>query len=164
MLKLVPFHQDWITNPKSDLKAIYRRPQLVEDEDTGEMVPRLDDKGQPVWDIATPLPVKQHTKWAQKGFEYITLANRESLHMAAQTGTLIGGSVRDYDQHATGGPWNYRKYAAGVVAAAADAAGALRSDVERFGPDVAEELQRRTQPHFKLPESMRKAAKTKASA
>jgi hypothetical protein len=159
MLKLIPFNAEWITNSRTDLKAIYRRPQLQEDEETGDMVQKRDANGQPLWDITTGLPVKQHVRWAAKGFEYITLANRESLNLAARTGTLIGGTVRDYDQHARGGPWNYRKYIAGQELAVSDAVDVVKADVERFGPEAAEEIQRRSNPGYRLPEGMRKAKK-----
>lgn len=166
MLKLVPFNTAWITHDKTDLHAIYRRPQMVEDLDTGHRVPRRDADGFIVWDLTSPLPIKQHNIWEAKGYQYVTLADRESLHTAARTGTLTGGSVREFDQHATGGPWNYRKYAAAQAEVASDALDNLRADVEQFGSEAVEAIRRRTDPTFRLPESFRQApkAKTKGAA
>ena len=155
MLKLVPFQAVWITHEKLDLHAIYRRPRFKEDE-YGEvqLVP-----GE--WDLTGPLPVKQHNKWMAKGFEYVTLADRNSLIEAARVGT-VGGNWREYDQHQTGGPWNYRKYAEGMKvdavaqkAAAEQAETELRFMVEKFGVEAVEAIKQQTDPSFKVPESMK---------
>jgi hypothetical protein len=155
MLKLVPFQAAWIQHEKLDLHAIYRRPRFREDE-YGEIQPVPGE-----WDLTGPLPVKQHNKWQAKGFEYVTLANRDSLRSAAKLGT-IAGDWREYDQHQTGGPWNYRKYAEGqkVSAAveqeqAAVALAKLQADVERFGWEAVEAIRQQADPSFKVPESMK---------
>lgn len=168
MLKCVPFNDVWITHDQMDLHAIYRRPTFREDE-YGEryLVP-----GQ--WDLTGPLPVKSHNRWRTKGFEYVTLADRNSLRIAAQHGTvkLIDGvkNWRDYDQHQTGGPWNYRKYAEGQKvdavaqkAAADQAENELRAMVDKFGWEAVETIKQQADPGFKVPESM-KPKRTKAVA
>ena len=154
MLKLVPFNSTWITHDKIDIHAIYRRPRFVTDE-FGEDQREYDADGLPAWDLTGPLPVKQHNKWMQKGFEYVTLANRESLITAAKHGTLQGGSVREFDQHQTGGPWNYRKYVAGQQSANTAELEQLRADVEKYGADAVEQIHRRRDPHFVLPATLR---------
>lgn len=155
MLKLVPFHSEWINNHKIDIHAIYRRPRYKEDE-FGEWHRELDTDGLPTWDLTGPLPVKSHNRWVSKGFEYVTLANRESLAVAARTGTLTDGTFRDYDQHQTGGPWNYRKYLAGQAQAHTADAEKLRADVERFGAEAVEAIRQQTEPSFRLPDEFKK--------
>lgn len=163
MLRLVPFNDVWIDHDRLDLKAIYRRPER-EENDEGEMVQKRDADGLPIWNLTTPLSVKLHNAWKAKGFEYVTLANRESLVMAARKGTLIGGSVKDYDQHATGGPWNYRKYIAGQSVERQDAVDQLKQDVAEFGPEAVEKLRQRTDPAFRLPDALKTPKAKKGTA
>lgn len=148
MLKLVPFHPTWINHDKIDVHAIYRRPHRVEDE-YGEMMQKIDAEGIPMWDLTGPLPVKQHTRWSAKGYEYVTLADRDSLNTAGMFGTVE--NYRQYDQHRSGGPWNYRLYAEGMKASSTIEADQLRDDVEMFGSEAVETLRKRTDLHFKLP-------------
>lgn len=150
MLKLVPFNDAWINHDRIDIHAIYRRPRFVEDE-YGEKQREYDKDGLPTWDLTGPLPVKKHNTWRAKGFEYITLANRDSLNIAARTGTLIGGSVRDYDQHQTGGPWNYRKYVQGQTSAHSDVVDQLKADVAKYGWEAVEAIRRQIDPAFTVP-------------
>jgi hypothetical protein len=99
--------------------------------------------------------VRQHTKWDAKGFEYVTLASRDSLRIAARFGTLPAGTtVADFDQHQTGGPWSFRKYLEGQESMAQDAISDLRSDVEEFGSETVLKLRRRTDKDFKLPKGL----------
>jgi hypothetical protein len=154
-LKLVPFNGTWINHDKIDLHAIYRRPRFVEDK-YGEMQREVSKDGVPTWDLTGPLPVRQHNKWTAKGFEYITLANRESLYMAARTNTLPPGkTIQEYDQHQTGGPWNFRKYIEGEDAMMTLDAAQLKADVEEYGSAAVEMISRRTNPAFVLPENLR---------
>lgn len=158
-LRLVPFNPTWISHERIDIKAIYRRPRFVSD-DYGEMHREYDANGLPTWDLTGPLPVKQHTKWTQKGFEYVTLANRDSLAVAYRMGTLPSGTTfRDFDQHQTGGPWNYRKYIEGQADTQTTDLDDLRRDVEAFGAEAVETLRRRTDPHFRLPEALKGTTK-----
>lgn len=163
MLKCVPFNSAWISHEKIDIHAIYRRPRFVSDK-YGDLSRELDANGIPTWDLTGPLPVKQHIKWSQKGFEYVTLANREALHTAAATGTLLGGTPRDYDQHRAGGPWNYRLYSEGQTETYTAEVDQLREDIARFGPEAVETLRRRQDPTFTLPDSLKKPKGTKAAS
>lgn len=162
MLKLVPFNAVWITHDKCDVHAIYRRPRFKEDE-FGEWHREYDKDGLPTWDLTGPLPVKSHNRWTSKGFEYVTLANRESLIMAASIRSLPE-PAHVYDQHQTGGPWNYRKYSAGQVDQHSAEAERLKADVERFGPEAVEAIRRQTDPTFKLPDALKKPKKAEAAA
>lgn len=140
-LKLVPFNDSWIQHDKLDLHAIYRRPRFTTDE-YGDPV-RVLENGLPAWDLTGPQPVKQHNKLRAKGFEYVTLADAQSLSDAYKKGTLlpVGATPRDYAQDSqTGGPWNYRKYAEGRASEMSDAITQLRADVAKFGSAAVEEL------------------------
>ncbi len=152
-LKLIPFNAVWIDHDKIDIHAIYRRPVFAEDK-YGELE-RVYQDGVPLWDLTGPLPVRGHTKWTAKGFEYVTLATRDSLRIAARFGTLPAGTtMAEFDQHTTGGPWNYRRYIEGQEIMATDALAELRADVEEFGADTVTRLRRRTDPAFKLPKEL----------
>jgi hypothetical protein len=154
MLKLVPFSAAWITHDKLDLKAIYRRPRYVEDA-YGEMHRELTADGLPAWDLTGPLPVKSHNKYEAKGFEYVTLADRDSLATAAAHKTIMG-DWRDYIQDPrTSGPWHYRKYLEGQVDLDKAAAERLRADIERFGAEAVEAIRQQTDPTFRLPASLK---------
>lgn len=155
-LKLVPFNPAWINHDKIDIHAIYRRPRFTQDG-FGEWHRELDKvSGMPTWDLTGALPLKQHNRWIGKGFEYVTLADRTSLATAAKFGTVTDedGNVCDgrmYDQHQTGGPWNFRKYFEGQQATTTREADELLADVNTFGSDVVEHIRRRTDRHFELP-------------
>lgn len=150
MLKLVPFQDVWVGHDKLDLKAIYRRPRYVEDA-YGEMTRVITPEGLPAWDLTGGLPVKSHNKHKAKGFEYVTLADRDSLHAAAAAGT-----VQDWRQYVqdprTGGPWHYRKYVEGQAVADADAAQRLRDLVAKYGPEAVQDMKREHDPDYVLPE------------
>jgi hypothetical protein len=154
MLRLVPFNNAWITHDKIDIKGIYRRPRWTKDE-FDQDVQEVGPDGQPLWDITGPLPLKQHNKWSAKGFEFITLADRDSLIAAARAATLLDGSARDYDQHQTGGPWNYKMYLAGQQDRDSAASLQLRENVQRFGSEAYEAIRRETHPTFTLPKALR---------
>lgn len=150
MLKLVPFNDGWIGHDKLDLKAIYRRPRFVEDA-YGELHREVTPEGLPAWDLTGALAVKHHNKHRAKGFEYVTLADRDSLHQAAAAGT-----VADWRQYAgqdprTGGPWHYRKYVEGQAVADSDAAQRLADLVAKYGPDMVQDMKRETDPTYTLP-------------
>lgn len=156
-LRVVPFNAKWITSEKIDIHAIYRRPCYVTDE-YGELQRELDANGLPRWDLTGGLPVKQHNIWAGKGFEYVTLANRNSLRIAWINGTLPPGThYRDFDQHPAGGPWNYRLYAEGQTELNKTEAAQLRDDLARFGPEAVEALRQRSDPSFRLPTHLKQS-------
>lgn len=164
MLKLVPFNHAWINHEKLDLKGIYRRPRFTVDE-WGERLREYGPDGLPTWDIVGPLPIKQHNAFMKKGFEFVTLANRESLYTAAKFGTLPDGAhVKEFDQHATGGPWNARQYHETAKQHDLSAAQQLQDDVARFGAEAVEAIRRQTDPAFTLPPALRKPKAAKGAA
>lgn len=160
MLRLVPFHDGWITHERLNVNAIYRRPRFVQDQ-YGDWQREYDEHGLPTWDLTTPLPVRGHNKWRSKGFEYITLADRGSLVQVAKVGMLIGGTVSDYDQSQAGGPWNYRKYAESQQDTNTAELEMLRADVAKFGADAVEAIHQRSNPYFRLPEALRATKPTR---
>ena len=157
-LRLVPFNGVWINHDKIDIHAIYERPRYVQDE-YGEWEREVGKDGLLTWDLTGPLPVKSHTKWITKGFRYVTLADSLSLMTAAQQGSvkLQDGmsSWREYLQHQTGGPWNYKKYAEGIKDSHTAEASQLREDVLRFGAEAVEQIHRRLDPAFVLSKELR---------
>jgi len=160
MLKLVPFNQAWITHDKIDVHAIYRRPRYTKDDYGEDQREVHAETGEPTWDITSPLPVKQHSKWLAKGFEYVTVADRDSLRRAALHRTVLDehGEACDwrvYDQHQTGGPWNLRRYMEGLSSTTTLANDQLRADVEKYGPETVENIRRRYEPGFRVPDHLR---------
>lgn len=157
-LMLVPFNAAWINHDKIDVHAIYQRPRFVSDE-YGEWEREVDKDGLQTWDLTGPLPVKSHNKWLAKGFRYVTLSDSVSLQTAGTQGTvaLQAGmhSWREYNQHQTGGPWNYKKWAEGVKDTHSAEAAQLREDVIAYGADVVERIHRRMDPSFKLTDQLR---------
>jgi hypothetical protein len=159
MLRLVPFNNAWVQHDKLDLHAIYKRPQYVRN-DYDEEVLKRDENGQVCYDLTTPLPVRQHNKWAGKGFVYVTLATRGDLKSAHEKGTLLndkGHPVhwKEYDQHQTGGPWHWKMYLDGQQGVDASYLTVLESQVRRFGSEAVEELRREQDPNFVLPAHLR---------
>jgi hypothetical protein len=154
MLRLVPFNMSWVTNDRIDVHAIYQRPRYKQDE-YGDWHREYDANGMPTWDLTSPLPVKSHNKWVQKGFRYVTLANRDSLVRAAETGTLQGGSFRDYDQSQAGGPWNYRKFKESQQDTDSAELEKLRVEVAKYGAEAVESIRQSTDPEFRLPDSLK---------
>jgi hypothetical protein len=154
-LRLVPFNATWIAHDKIDVHAIYRRPRYKADE-FGDLYRERDKDGLPTWDITGPLPVRRHNDWIKKGFEYVTLADRESLAVAARFGTLPDGmTAKDFDQHQTGGPWNYRRYVLGIGEVNDAALAQLEADCRKYGSEAVEQIRRSSDPTFVLPDKLR---------
>ncbi len=156
MLKLVPFNPVWINHDKIDVHAIYRRPRFVEDK-YGDKKREMTPAGMQTWDLTGGLPVRRHNDWIQKGYEYVTLASRESLYMAGRAGTILG-RWQDYDQHQRGGPWNALKYLEGQEATTTLDAEMLMDDIYEFGSTAVLKLRRRTDPNFDLPPALQNIA------
>src|SRR5919106_1444688 len=110
--KCVPFDSVWsIPGTKFDLKGIYRRPRRVVGA-YDEITVATSAEGLPLWDLTGPFPIRRHSDWVAKGFEYVTLADLESLEKAAPSLRAKGLNVREYIQHPQLGPWNPKLYAA----------------------------------------------------
>ena len=90
-MELVPFDPAWVFG-KADLHAIYRRPN---------------------GDLTTGLPVRRHLDWSRKGFEWVTLADADSLLAAANSLRAQGLDPRRYVvDPRTNSPWSYEAYVA----------------------------------------------------
>ena len=155
MLKLVPWDDRWVT-PVTDMKAVYLRPHRKENE-RGELEQTRDINGEPEWDVITAA-LKHHQKLASKGYKYLTLADRESLQTAAKRG-MLAGLYREYDQHVTGGPWDWFMYRDSLKHIHDAKVQELQKDVDEFGWQAVEKIRQRTDPTFRVPDSMKPQAK-----
>lgn len=147
----VPLLPKW-TNPsgKIDLKAIYRRPRRrigEYDETIHEVNP---EDGLPLWDLTTPLPVRRHNDWVSKGFEYVTLADMDSLTNAANDLKGEGLNYRDFICHPHLGPWNPKLYQATAATSDKAAMTELVSLGLQFGVEALEKIRGQV-----LPESVK---------
>lgn len=157
MFQCVPFNPDWVNNDKQDLHAIYRRPQR--DARTGVVV--RDEAGNVRWDTTGPLPVRRHLDWQKKGFEYVTLADMESLAIAAAWLRGQGLDPKDFVSGfgASRGPWHAESYSAGQQAAATDTLKELRELVKEFGIEAVAKIKRQADPEWQAPTGLAKVAK-----
>jgi hypothetical protein len=154
--KAVPFDDRWINHDKIDVHAIYRRPVL---DEVGEQ--RLDAHGVPQWDYTGGIPVRRHLDWTRKGFEYVTLADLESLHKKLVVQFLAEQGLKPAEfvmlrnrKHAS--PWNPQLYLASQAQRDRAHADDLRSLVERLGSEAVREVLRATKdPNFELPVHLR---------
>jgi hypothetical protein len=152
MFLCVPFNQEWVNNDRSDLAAIYRRPR--HHATTGEVI--RDEAGNVLWDLTAPLPVRRHNDFLKKGFEYITLADVNSLQQAAgwirsqgldPQAFLVGHGGRR-------SPWNAEAYLATQTAGAADALAELKTLVKEFGLEAVTKIKRQTDPSWQVPAAL----------
>jgi len=109
--KPVPLQLVLQASTKLDLKAIYRRQQRAVGPFDEEILLTGDD-GLPLWDLTTPLPVRRHGDWLKRGFEYVTLADMDSLEKVAPWLKNEGLDPRDFLFHRHFGPWNPKLYSA----------------------------------------------------
>ena len=166
-LRLVPWEPTWLTHQTLDLHAIYRRP--VRDPETWQVL--RDDDGFERWDLTTALPIRQHVRFLQKGFHYVTLATAEDvLHAAAPAiaergATPLGRGNRRPDEHPDDylrqpgirGPWNAAAYLADMKDAHRARVEEVEAHLEMYGPDGAEEFERQRDPDYRLPARYREA-------
>jgi hypothetical protein len=121
-LKCVPLNPDWVGNTGLDMRAIYRRPS---------------------GDLTTALPLRRHNQWQAKGFEYVTLADAESLKLAAPWLMSQGKNPQEFVAGYTNEgstPWNVAKYLEGVQVADATAADELKTLIAQFGVEAVEKI------------------------
>lgn len=157
-LTLVPFNAEWptATGPSGavllDIKAIYRRPQKNR---YGDLL--RDEAGFVQWDLTGATPVQHHGKWVARGFQYVTLADPESLQSVSQRGLLELGvhpldNPQAYRQNRFDhGPWDAAVYVADMQAERQAQHARLRENIERFGAEAAEEMERRSDPEYRIP-------------
>ena len=152
----VPFDPRWIAHDKVDVHAIYRRPIL---DDVGEQ--SLDAYGVPMWDLTGGLPVRRHHDWIRKGFEYVTLADVESLRNKIVVQGLVEQGLKPGDfimlrnRISGASPWNPQLYLASQSTRDRAQADGLTSLVELRGSDAVRDVMRLTNPTFELPVHLR---------
>lgn len=136
----VPFDEGWAYSDKLDLKAIYRRPRLH--PITG--VQLTTATGVLAWDLVGGLPVRRHQDWLRKGFEYVTLADLESLRNVAPYLRQAGLDPQSYIQSRRPlGPWDAALYLADVQASEAADAAEVAAQVKQFGAEAVQALRGR---------------------
>lgn len=150
----VPFDPAWtIAGTKYDLKAIYRRPQRTTDE-FDRVVPAVNAQGIPMWDLTGPLPLRRHADWVAKGYEYVTLADMESLEKAAPGLRKRGLNPQEFIQHPQLGPWNPKMYLKVAHEADSAAYAELAALVAQFGAEAVIQIRRAVDPNFDLPQTL----------
>jgi len=152
----VPFQESWIASEKVDAKGVYRRPHRA--AITNDIV--TDAAGVVQYDYSI-LPVRRHNDWLGKGYEWVTIADAESLGMVAGSMRAQGLNPRDYIMDPrTNSPWNPAKYAADASQHAQDEHARLKALVEKHGVEATEDILGRP-----LPEALRQlGTKTPAKA
>src|SRR4051812_1121892 len=141
IFKCVPIDNSWhIAGTKHDLKAMYRRPRRSIGE-FDEVIQERGPDGRPLYDLCGPLPLRRHSDWVAKGFEYVTVVAQPQLEgggwpVVAASLREKGLEPRDYLQHPQLGTWNPKLYLATADQADIDQFTALRALVEKLGSDV----------------------------
>ena len=118
---------------KLDLRAVYRRKKC---DNWGK--PILDAEGREQWDVTGPLPLRRHGDYVRKGFEYITLADEQSLLDAAQPLSAAGIDWRQFanQERRTRSPFNPVLYADDTRSNRERELETLRDLIARIGPDA----------------------------
>lgn len=151
VFKCVPLNTQWtLPGTKLDLKAIYRRPRRRVGE-YDEIIQERAPDGLPLYDLTAGLPMRRHSDWIAKGFEYVTLADRESLEKVAAYLRADGLNPADFLQHPQLGPWNPKLYLATDEQADRVKLNALETMVEEFGSAAVLAISRKDNPNFALP-------------
>lgn len=151
VFKCVPLNPSWtIAGTKLDLKAIYRRPRRRVGE-YDEIIQERGEDGLPLYDLTGPLPLRRHSDWAAKGYEYVTLADRDSLTKVAGSLRADGHNPAEFDQHPVLGPWNPKLYLATADKIDRAKVSKLRALVEKLGSEAVLDVRRATDPTFNLP-------------
>ena len=145
MLKCVPLHPAWVGNEsRLDLKAIYARRKQ---DNWG--VPILDADGREQWDTTGPLPLRRHHKWVEKGFQYITLADFDSLQQAA---AYLDEDWRSYiADRRTRSPFSLDLWLAQRAQQQQAELDDLRGLVAKFGAEAVTAIKRQTNPAWTMP-------------
>lgn len=142
MYPCVPLNYDWTGSTKLDIHGIY-------------------DRGN--GDLCT-LPLRRHQQWMAKGFTYVTLADAESLAVAAHSLRVMGKNPSDYivgnDGDGRPTPWIPAKYLAEQGANRVDADAELKGLIEQYGVEQVEKIRGSKVPAHLLPKAQ--AAKPKA--
>ena len=152
MLKCVPLDLAWTGGEtKLDLKAIYRRRKQ---DNWGN--PVLDADGLEQWDTTSGLPLRRHNAWLAKGFEYVPLADFDSLEkVGPQLTRDTGRDWREYIQDLrTRSPFSLALYIKGLDQERADTLKELRELVAEFGVEMVTRLKQKEQPKWQMPAAL----------
>jgi hypothetical protein len=138
----VPFNSEWIASDKIDAKAVYRRPHRH--AITNEI--QRDAMGAVQWDYSI-LPIRRDNDWGAKGYEYVTIADAESLGMVAGSLRAQGLDPRSFIMDPrTNSPWVPEKYHANAQEAVNAEHARLRDMVAKYGVEATEEILKITLP------------------
>lgn len=159
VFKCIPLDVSWtIPGTKHDLKAIYRRASRRVGE-YDEIVPEVGQDGLPVYDIIGPLPLRRHSDWSAKGYEYVTVVAAPGVEGSGWP--VVAGHLRakglnpqDYLQHPVHGTWNPKLYldTAGKIDRAKHSE--LMALVYKLGSQAVLDVRRSTDPSFTLPPAL----------
>lgn len=161
VFKCIPIDNGWIIpGTKLDLKAIYRRPRrLIGEYD--EVIQARGEDGRPLYDLVGPLPMRRHSDWIAKGFEYVTVVVNPRREEEKGAWAAVAGSLRakdlnpaDYLQHPQFGTWNPKLYLATAEHADAAKFSELRALVYEMGSEAVLKVRRSMDPSFTLPETL----------
>lgn len=139
-LKCVPLVAGMTGDTKHDLRAIYRKPN---------------------GDLSAGLPMRRHQQWLNKGFEYVTLADADSLVTAAPLLQAAGLNPQDYVAGREDGrptPWNVAAYLVDDKARIARDEAELKAKIDKYGVDTVESIL-----GLKVPDHLRPVTVAKAS-
>ena len=131
-LKCIPLRPEWTGSTGPDIRAIYRRKKT---DNWGN--PVLDAEGREQWDTTGGLPLRRHSDWLNKGYEYITLADEDSLAKVAKWLRADGEDPMAYIQdRRTRSPFNPDIWYADQQSAEANRIIELRELVAEYGVDA----------------------------
>jgi hypothetical protein len=160
-LKCVPLYPEMCgESNKLDLKAVFRRRKQ---NNWGE--PELDQEGREQWDLCHGLPLRRYADWQRKGFEYVTLADEQSLIDANGILRAHGHDVADYANQdpRTRSPFSLQKYLEDTRGNRERELAELRDLVAQYGADAVTAIKRRDNPSFSLPAELREVKPAKAA-
>jgi hypothetical protein len=134
MLQCVPFLGSLADGgTKQDVRAIYRRPN---------------------GDLTSGLPMRRQNQWVTKGLEYVTLADAESLKIAAPMLQAQGlnpqAFVAGIDGDGRPTPWKVDLYLADQKEKQHDADAELRAMIAQYGIETVEAIK-----GMKVPEHLK---------
>lgn len=131
-LKCIPLRPEWTGSTGPDIRAIYRRKKT---DNFG--APILDADGNEQWDTTGPLPLRRHADYAAKGYEYITLADEDSLAKVSRALREDGLDPMSFLQdRRTRSPFNAAMWIEDQRVAESNRVTELRALVKEFGVEA----------------------------
>lgn len=150
-LKCIPLNLDWCDTTKQDFHAIYLRRKQ---DNWG--VPTLDASGREQWDATGPLPMRRHSDWMKKGYQYLTLFIASDDHrwplvagwIRQTTGDDPATYIQNRRQRTT---FDVGLWQLGAIGEREKELAALRAEVEQYGAETVLAIRQRVDPNFRLP-------------